>query len=322
MPTKSYLYDSTSTDKEVSLTTDLVAGLHAKQLLWVDVSEFEEKELREVAAILELNSESISTILQSENRPRLDTYIRYAQLNIDTIEEIEGRYKKSEVDFILGSNMVMTVHREPVSFLVSFDRRIKGDSDLGELDAPAFLAGLLDWHINNYFRLMEELEIQVDKIDVRAILPHGNRNLLSELAQLRQRVSVVRRILAPHREVYAAMARPDFLPVANSTSAAHFRTLADRLERALEGVEIVREMLVGSFDIFTTRMTLRTNEVMKALTLASFISFPATVIIGITSMLLRTPVNPMATPGFWIMLVSIALIGLFTLLLARWRNWL
>ena len=322
MPIRAYLYDSAATDKEVALSAKIVDSLNETQLLWVDISEFEERELREVAAVLSLTDDSLYSLLQSEHRPRLDNYGSYAQLNINTIEETEGKYKKAEVDFILGSNVVVTVHRVPIAFLDSFDRRIKGDSDLGQLDAPAFLAALLDWHITSYFRLVEELEKEVDKIDAHALRPRHSRDLLSELARLRQRVSVVRRILTPHREVYAAMARPDFQRVANSTSAAHFRALADRLDRAIEAVENSRELLVGSFDMFTTQMTLRTNEVMKALTLASFVWFPASVIVGITALVLRTPVNPFGTPGFWVMLLSIALVGVVTVAIGRWRNWI
>lgn len=322
MPTRAYLYDATGTDKEVALTAATVESLHDKQLLWVDISEFEELELRQVATTLRLNRDSLYTLLQAEHRPRLDNYGSYSQLNINAIQETDGKYKVVEVDFILAPNLVITVHRKPVSFLDSFDRRIKGDSDLGELDAASFLASLLDWHITSYFRLVEQLEKEVDKIDAHALRPRHTRDLLKELASLRQRVAFVRRMLTPHREVYAAMARPDFLSAEQSESAAHFRVLTDRLERAIEAVENARELLVGSFDMFTTQTTLRTNEVMKALTLVSFIWFPASVIVGITTMLLKAPVNPVLTPGFWIMVASIVLVGVFTMLFARWRNWI
>lgn len=322
MPIRAYLYDATGPDRAVELTPDLVAGLNEKKLLWADVTDFGERELRRVASILDLTQDSLYSLLDLEHRPRLDNYGRYAQFNVSAIEGPEGRYKKADVGFVLGANIVVTIHRKPVAFLESFDHRVKGDTDLGELDAPGFLAALLDWHITGYFRLVEDLEKQVDSIDSHALRPRHSRDLLRELARLQQRVSVVRSILTPHREVYAAMARPDFLPVANSSSAAHFRNLSDRLDRAIEAVENARELLVGSFDMFTTQTTLRTNEVMKALTLASFIWFPSSVIVGIAALLLRAPVDPSNTPGFWAMLASIGVVGLVTLAIARYRGWI
>jgi Mg2+ and Co2+ transporter CorA len=101
---------------------------------------------------------------------------------------------------LLGVNLVLTVHRQPVPLLESFDRRLKGDSDLGELDARAFLATLLDSDITSYFRLIEELDAEVDRIDAHALRPRHDRDLLAEMAALRQRVAFVRRTLTPHWE--------------------------------------------------------------------------------------------------------------------------
>ncbi|MCW3100676.1 MAG: magnesium transporter CorA [Chthonomonadaceae bacterium] len=322
MAIRAFLYDATGTDQEVPLTAQRVKELHARQLLWVDVADFEEIELRRLMDPLSLQRESIYTLLQLGRRPRLDHYPDYSQFNIQTIQQTHGKYELVEVDFILAANLIVTVHRKPVGFLDSFDQRVKGDSDLGELDAPAFLAGLLDWHVTSYFRLLEELELEVDKIDAHALRPRYSQDLLAELAKVRQRVSFVRRTLTPHREVYAAMARPDFQVIANSSSSPHFRNLANRLDRAIEAMENARELLVGSFDIFTTQTTLRTNEVIKVLTIVSFVWFPASVIVGIAALLLKTPVNPATSPGFWITMGVILSIALSTVALARWKHWI
>ena len=46
MATRAYLYDATGKDREVPLTQQAVSDLHDKQLLWVDVREFDDSELR------------------------------------------------------------------------------------------------------------------------------------------------------------------------------------------------------------------------------------------------------------------------------------
>lgn len=322
MPVRAYLYDATGTDQEVKLTRQRVADLHAQQLLWVDVREFEDSELSGLLEPLDLGRESIYALLRPGRRPRLDHYSGYSQFNIQTIEQEDRVYRLVDVDFILRANLIVTVHRRPVRFLDSFDQRVKGDTDLGELDAPAFLAALLDWHVTSYFRVLESLEIEVDRIDSHALRPRHSRNLLGELAKLRQQIAFVRRILTPHREVYAAMTRPDFQVIANSASAAHFHSLEDRLDRAIETVENARELLVGSFDIFTTQTTLRTNEIIKMLTIVSFIWFPASVIVSIAALLMPPPVHPSSSLGFWLMIGTIFLIGFSTFVLARWKRWI
>jgi magnesium transporter len=322
MSVRAYLYDATGTDREVMLDAQILADLHDRQLLWIDVSNFEESELRQVATILNLKAESVFTFLQAEHRPRLDNYGDYFQFNLNSIELTENKLKLVELDFVVRPNLVLTVHRQPVEFLNSFAQRVKGDSDLGQLDAQVFVAALLDWHVTSYFRLIEHIEAEVDKMDAYALRPRHSRDLLSELAKLRRRVAFVRRVLTPHREIYAAMARPDFQLAINSGSSTHLSLLNDRLERAIDGVENTRELLVGSFDMFTTQTALRTNDAMKVLTLVSALLLPATLIVSIMSLLIKSPVYPVGKPGFWIMLILIVLIGLTTFAVARKRRWI
>ena len=74
MPIRAYLYDATGTDKAIAVTPQVVAELHDKQLLWVDVSSTDEKELTQLTSILALEHDSLFTLLQTGHRPRLDSY--------------------------------------------------------------------------------------------------------------------------------------------------------------------------------------------------------------------------------------------------------
>ena len=73
---------------------------------------------------------------------------------------------------------------------------------------------------------------------------------------------------------------------------------------------------------FTTQATLRTNSIMKTLTLVSVTLLPATLLTGITGMLIKTPVYNIGDEGFWAMLVIMAVIGGLTLVLARRKRWI
>ncbi|HLV81472.1 MAG TPA: magnesium transporter CorA family protein [Chthonomonadaceae bacterium] len=322
MPISACLYDAEGEDRTVPLDAQMIHNLRESQLLWIDLEAFNEGEARQVGALLGLKRESIYDLLQPIRRPRLDNYGAYFQLSLDAIHESGPRYGVAELDFIVGENYVVTAHREPVAFLKSFDRRVKGDSQLGQLGAPSFLAALLDWHVTSYFRVVEALEAKIDRLDELALHPHSDGNLLDDLIVLRRQVAQVRRTLTPHREVYAALARPDFLVLSSSESAGHFRALNDRLERAVDTVENARDLLVGSFEMFTTRTALRTNEVMKTLTLFSVVLLPAGVIVAIMGMTFRSPVYEMGALGFWAMLALIVLIGLLTVTFARRRRWI
>jgi Mg2+ and Co2+ transporter CorA len=272
--------------------------------------------------MLTLDEEAIRNLKDRLRRPRLDNYGRYFHVNVAAITGDRDSFATSELDFIVGLNYLLTAHREDVPFLQSFSDQVKGDSQLGKLDTAALLSALLDWHITDYFRAIERFESEVDTLEAAALRFRSESNMLAQLVALRRRASQLRRALAPHREVFAALARPDFQTVVTARSPAAFRNLNDRLERALEAVDNARDLVIGTFDIFTSQTTQRTNQTMKLLTLYYVALTPASVIIGLMSMNFRVRLYELGEHGFWAVIAGIILVSGTTILVARRNRWI
>ena len=89
----------------------------------------------------------------------------------------------------------------------------------------------------------------------------------------------------------------------------------------MEATENVRELILGSFDIFTTQATLRTNEALKALTMISAVLLPAGVVASLSVLFIRAPVYDLGKAGFWGVLLTTAGLGTFLVAVARSRGW-
>src|SRR4029077_20937615 len=105
---------------------------------------------------------------------------------------------------------------------------------------------------------------------------------LDAVVEVRRRIARLRRALAPNREALLPLSRPDF--ELHEELGVIWPGVGQRLERAIDGVENARELLVGSFDLYLGRASQRTNEVMKVLTLVSSIALPAVVLAGVMGM--------------------------------------
>jgi len=319
---RAYLYDADGTDREVSLTTSAVLELNERQLLWVDLTAFNEDELRETVDTLNLPSSLVDHLLRPFGRPRLVNLKDFIYLGVDAVNEDKNELALSRLSFVIGANLVVTLHEKPIEFLNSFDRRVVGDSQLGELDAPAFLAALLDWHVTSYFRLIEKIEEEVDNLDDRALKSREQDEILPKLISLRRRVAQLRRALTPHREVYAALVRPDFPTISDTIAAPHFTLLTERLAMAIEAVENARELLVGSFNIHASQSAQHTNNTMRVLTVVTVMLLPAGVITGIMGMNLKARAFELGEKGFWGVVALIAVLGISTIIIARNREWM
>ena len=312
------LFDADGTDDEVELQSGLAGRLSDRQLLWVDVDGATEEELQSVTGHLGVHRQTLRNLMNPIGRPRVDMLGDYFELNVVALDTEENPLS---LDLIAGSNWVATIHREPVPFIGEFRERLAPDSQLGALTAESFVAALLDWHVGTYFGAVDEMEKAVDDLDERALRESDRDEVLRDMIKMRRRIGRIRRALTPHREVFAALARPDFETVASSDSAAHFRALVDRLERAIGSVENARELLIGSFDIFMSRTGQRTNDVMRILTIISVILLPAAVLAGVMGMNFR--VGIFDEPSlFWVVIACMGLVAAIVLIVARVKHWI
>ncbi len=315
------LFDARAEGAEVELSRKLIAGLRNDQILWVDVAEADDDEIAALGKLFELRADAVRMLRNPVGRPRVDLLAPYLQIYTIAITSQNDTERPVGIAMITGSNYLITVHREPLEFLDAFGEHLAGGSAVGLVDGPSFLAALLDWLLNGYFRVVEGLEQAADRLDRRALDPRSEQDLLADLVRLRRRISVVRRSLAPHREVFAALTRPDLTGMAETEAAPLFRALADRLERTIDAVENARDLVLGSFEVHMTQTAHRTNEVMKILTLMSAVMLPGALIAGVMGMNFK--VGFFDDPNyFWIVLALIAAFALGTIAFARLRRWI
>jgi len=156
---------------------------------------------------------------------------------------------------------------------------------------------------------------------VTLLASHVHRECLADLAQLRRGASRLRRMLSPHRQVFGALARPDFRPSEDRATDKEFRALEQRFERAMDAVENTRDLVVGTFELFTTRSAERTNDTMRVLTFVTVLLGSLAVVAGVLGMNFKTPFFDTGDTGFWTAIGVMLGFAVFATAFARWRRW-
>lgn len=316
------LFDADNADRPVELTAETVGALADRQLLWVDgEGPADDAAIGDVVTLLPVDGAAITRFLARADEPRLELHGDYFQLRVEAIARV-GEDRTTRLDLIAGNNFVVTLHAEPIEFMDDFNDRIEQDTSLGQIDSGDFAVVLLDGLLTGYLRTADELETTVDRLDAEALRPSAVRDLLGEMVALRHRIAAVRRVLASHREVFAALARPDFEIIADAPRSERYANLADRFERAIDAIEGSRESLVGTFDIYATRTSQRTNDIIRILTIVSVLLLPTTVIAGFMGMNIQAPYSNNDPSIFWFVVGGIAAIAAGTLITLRLRHWL
>jgi len=155
------------------------------------------------------------------------------------------------------------------------------------------------------------------------VLSHPNdREFLEDLVALRRRVGEVRRTLAPHREVFSSLARPDFQGLGNLEALPAFRSLSDRFERAMEAAENARELMIGSFDLYMAGTSRKTNEAVQVLTIVTVSLGIIGAVAGVMGTNFTVDFFKAGVRGFIWMVVGMGALIALVLVVARRRKWI
>ncbi|WP_162247705.1 CorA family divalent cation transporter [Lysobacter sp. Root494] len=312
------MFDADGSDREVDAAAIDPASLSEHQLLWVDQQgpppEPLLRKLRLEAALPALK--------EGDGRPSLQNFGDWFLLRVVAVGRPQPlQFAGQVLTLLVGRNFVVSLHREPLDYMKQLLQRERADTRIGVLSAQSFTASLLDWQMTSYFDAVTELEEEVDRLEVQLLTQPILRERVPELAVLRRAASRLRRLLTPHRMVFGAMARPDFRPDDSEEEQAQLRMLNERFERALDAIEVARELVIGSFELFATRTAQRTNETMRVLTFVTVLLGSLSVMAGALGMNFEAPIFRTGSRGFIVTLSVMAVVVIAALLVAKRRNW-
>lgn len=333
MAISSYLYDAKGRDQKVKLTAETLKQIGKQRLLWIDVDSRDPAEIKKVGKCIGLSDESLSNLLDPGNA-RLHTHGNHIHLAVETapaIVDLEAFALKAgesastphmRLDFIISKDWLLTVHEGEIEFIRAFRAEDRAETTIGSLTTHDFAASLLDLHLEAYFQEIARIEGLIDKLDEQALVRPSSKTLLGRMVTLRRRVSRLRTLLSAQRPVFYGLSRPDLQTVAEAGASPHFQILAGRFERAIDEVEHTRDLVVGSFELFSSRTSQQTNELVKVLTyLTAVIGFCAAV-AGVFGMNFETGFFKSGDFGFYFTIAMLCAIIVISAIIARWRQWL
>ena len=214
----------------------------------------------------------------------------------------------------IGANVVATAHHHAIGFLVGVLDTEAEQLRVGSLHAGSFAASLLDRMLTDFLDARDEFESAVDRIELLVLRRPQSRHL-AELQQLRRQASKLRRSLALQRDMFEAVARPDYDPGQLPDVARHWQLLSARYSKTMTSVETARDLVNGSFDVYTSRVAHGTNETMWLLTVVTVILGTLAVIAGILGMNFKAGIFA-ASNGFWWAVGGMTVFSAFATLVA------
>lgn len=305
---RSILYDAAGHDRDVRLGDLDINALASDQLLWVDVTS---------SCTSRLPKELVTALGSVGGIGRLEILDDFYRFAIPLRSE-----PASTLRFAVGRSWVLTATDERPAFFDEFVDADQGETLKGRMTSTAFMASLLMRHLDRFREEIAAVDLAIDKLDDVILRSREKRSPLGSLAALRRRLSNLRSVLTDQRAVIHGFITPDFLAHVSQTDREFLVEVNRVFERLEDDIARARETVIGSFELYASRVAQDTNQLLKLLTIATVITGVIGALAGVFGMNFDTPIAHSGLAGFSVITGAMVALSLGIVGLAFWRRWL
>ena len=262
-------------------------------------------------------------ILSMGHRPKMDEIdgLLFCLLNMLYFNEKDSTVEIEQISIVLGKNFVISFQEDETRDVFTPLReklKITG-SKVRNNNADFLFYSLLDLIVDNYYVVMEKLG---DKIEIleEDIVRNSNKRTLARINMLRKEMIILKRSVAPVRELVNGILRSESELIEERTEK-YFKDVYDHIVQANDLAENYRDMMMNLHDLYLSNVNIKMNEVMKVMAIVTCLLAPATVIGGIFGMNFESIPLLHNKWGFFISVALMLVIPIVMLRMFKKQGW-
>lgn len=258
---------------------------NSENIYWLNLHGIHEVHLvEEIGRSLGLDRLTVSQIVDTTQRPKVDDYDDYIYFSIKSILKGENQLLNMEqLSFVLGKNYVVSFQEEVGDHFDHLRERLSNNIGLTrKKECDFLLAQLLDAILDNYFESLDYLNQEVALIE-REVLSNPRQATLLLIEKNKKDADSIKKALSPFKDALTNILK-DRTQFINKKNGKYFRDLKNSCASAIEEASSTQRALESLTNIYFSALSQKMNETMKVLTTVATIFIPLTFIAGIYGM--------------------------------------
>lgn len=255
-------------------------------IVWINIDGIKKADIEEVCQEFSIHTLLLEDILSVGQRPKTDEVegVLYCLLNMLYFNNEKKTVETEQVSIVLGGNYVISFQEDATRDVFNPIRlRLKSTkSQLRQRTADYLLYSMIDLIVDNYFLVMEKLGEQIELLE-EEVAKRSNKRSLARINQLRKELIVLKRNIAPVRDLVGSIIRSESELLEDRTTK-YFKDVYDHITQAFDLSENYRDVMMSIQDLYLSNVNLKMNEAMKIMAVVTSLLAPATVIGGIFGM--------------------------------------
>lgn len=301
-----------------------LAGLVADgKPFWVDVHQPSAEQLAALGRVFPFHEISLEDCAIYSEMPKAEEFNKYlfVVLHGHGFDKETQEFEHRELNLFLTQSALVTVHLDAHVSIDAIRAQVEKDPAILASGVDSLFFRLVDYLAERYLPLLDEWEDELDELEDRVLEGTSDR-VAEEVIAFKRRVIGLRRSINPQREIFRLLCSHEN-PFISPQVRVYLRDTYDHMYRVHEELEGIRDMLSSLMDAYRSGLSVRTNEVMRNLTIIATIFMPLTFIVGLLGMNVSFPlVEPGSVVPFWAVLLFMGGISGVMVWLFKRKKWL
>jgi magnesium transporter len=323
---KTFVYDYTpETIKEYDLTgvEKCLDFKNTGSISWINIDGLRKVDVELVANHFDIHPLLVEDILSINQRPKMDEVegVLFCLLNMLYYDDKQQTVDQEQISIVLGKNFVISFQEDASRDVFNPLRlRLKmSNSKIRQRSADYLCYSMLDLIVDNYYVVMEKLGERIEFLEEEVVRSSNTRSL-AKINQLRKELIVLKRNIAPVRDLVSGIIRSES-ELLDDRTTKYFKDVYDHIVQAYDLSENYRDMMISMQDLYINNVNLKMNEVMKVMAIVTCLLAPATVIGGIFGMNFDTIPYLHNQYGFWAAVAVMLIIPVWMISAFKRRGW-
>lgn len=302
----------------------LKSTLNKNYCNWVNTDVVRKDNVETICEIFKVHPLLQEDILSTNQRPKIDEIDEqiYCVLQMMYYNNIDNSIENEQVSFVLGHSFLLSFQDDETRDHFNPARqKLQIDSSKIRNSKPDYLLyTLLDAIVDQYYFVMEQLGSNIELLEESISRGNTDKYTMNQINNLRKEMIVYRRNIVPLRDLMTSILNNDN-GLIQEKNKRYFKDVYDHVIQAVDLSENYRDIVNSIRDLYLNQINLKSNEIMKFLTIVTTLLAPATVIGGIFGM--NFDIIPYAhnVQGFWIAVGLMLIIPVIMLIYFNKKSW-
>lgn len=226
----------------------------------------------------------LEDIFTTGQRSKIDIYQDQVFIVVRLLQYEKKGLKDEQVSIVFGPNYLISFMESDEDIFKPIRERLHQGSNRIRRQGSDYLAySLLDTITDYYFIVLEREDAYLDDLEEELLRLSKPSSTLQKIQHAKREMIVLRKAIWPMRDVVNRFLRLESALI-NPTTQLYLHDVYDHIVQAIDIIESLRDVVGGMMDIYLSNINIRTNDIMKVLTIVSTIFVPLTFITSLYGM--------------------------------------